>query len=278
MHEDGHTNGRRHFAPIGASMPGPAPGRKEVEGEYVLSLGDLFDVVRRRAWVIALTALVLAALAVGYGLFVQTPQYEANIDVLIAQGQADDQPSSLGGDVQGLQDLTATMTDIAQTRPVAQAVIQRLNLSSSPDQFLQNLTVEQKPSTQIINISYQDPDPVQARDVANAVGEEFSRRVSEFSQDVYGVTATTTNPAITPEEPASPEPLRNGLLALVLGTVVGTGLAFLLERLDDSWRSAEEVELISGVPTFGVIPEFRLLKVKENASKASKAREKKAQG
>jgi hypothetical protein len=42
--------------------------------------------------------------------------------------------------------------------------------------------------------------------------------------------------------------------------MLGIGLAFLLEYWDDDWRSPEEVEQISGVPTFGVIPLFEILK------------------
>jgi capsular polysaccharide biosynthesis protein len=57
----------------------------------------------------------------------------------------------------------------------------------------------------------------------------------------------------------SPKPLRNGLLALVLGLMLGTGMAFLLEYLDHSWRSPEEAEQITGVPTVGIIPEFKIL-------------------
>jgi capsular polysaccharide biosynthesis protein len=40
----------------------------------------------------------------------------------------------------------------------------------------------------------------------------------------------------------------------MVGAVLGTGLVFLLEFMDDSWRSPEEAEQVSGVPTFGVIP------------------------
>jgi capsular polysaccharide biosynthesis protein len=42
-----------------------------------------------------------------------------------------------------------------------------------------------------------------------------------------------------------------------LGLMLGIGLALLMEYLDYSWRSPEEVEQISGVPTFATIPEFR---------------------
>jgi capsular polysaccharide biosynthesis protein len=57
--------------------------------------------------------------------------------------------------------------------------------------------------------------------------------------------------------------MRNVLLALVLGLVLGAGLALLMEYLKDSWNSPEEVEQISGVPNFGVIPEYEAPKGKK---------------
>jgi capsular polysaccharide biosynthesis protein len=56
----------------------------------------------------------------------------------------------------------------------------------------------------------------------------------------------------------SPDPLRDGLLGLVLGLMIGVGLAFLLDFLDDGLKSPDEVEQVSGVPTFASIPEFKV--------------------
>ena len=55
-----------------------------------------------------------------------------------------------------------------------------------------------------------------------------------------------------------PRPLRNGFVALLFGLMLGVGLAFLLDYLDDSWRSPAEVEQISGVPTYALIPQHKL--------------------
>jgi protein tyrosine kinase modulator len=46
-------------------------------------------------------------------------------------------------------------------------------------------------------------------------------------------------------------------------TMLGVGLAFLLNYLDDSWQSSEEAEQLSGVPTFSIIPGFEEPKVKK---------------
>lgn len=226
------------------------------EGEYVISLGELLAVIWKRLWAVLLVAVVLTGAAVGFSLG-QTPQYEASISILVGQERGSDVPGGLGGDVQGLQQLTQTMTEAVDARPVAEAVIERLGLEASPEAFLENLGVEQVANTQFIQVSYTDPDPEQAQQIVNTVGDAFSDQVSEISPSANAITATVWERAITPEEPVSPDPVRNGALALVLGLMLGVGLAFLLEYLDDSWRSPEEVEQVSGVPTFGIIPEFK---------------------
>jgi capsular polysaccharide biosynthesis protein len=231
------------------SGPGISPGTSE--DLYILSFADLFSIVRRRLWVILLTAVVLTGVAVGFS-FAQTPVYEASIKILIGQerGITQDPNSALG-----LQQLTQTMTVGVNSYRMAEAVIRQENLGMSSEEFLEeDLSVEQIPNTQFIQVDYTDTDPQRARRVANTVGEVFSEQVAEVSQDANAITATVWEPARVLEEPVSPKPLRNGLLALVVGLMLGVGLACLLEFLDDSWRSPEEVEQVSGVPTYGVIP------------------------
>jgi capsular polysaccharide biosynthesis protein len=101
--------------------------------------------------------------------------------------------------------------------------------------------------------------------VANTTGEVFSEQVSEVSPGANAITATVWERAVIPEEPVSPNPLRDGLLALMLGLMIGTGIAFLLEYLDDSWRSPEEAEQVSGVPTFGMVPAIDVPKDKKKS-------------
>lgn len=159
------------------------------EGEYVISLGELFRVVWKRMWAVLLVAVVLTGAAVGFSLG-QTPMYEASIKLLVGQEQTSEAPSQLASDVQGLQQLTQTVADLVSTRPVAETVIDRLDLEVSPEGFLENLGVEQVANTQTIQVSYTDPDPEQAQEIANTVGEVFSEQVSEVSPSANAITAT----------------------------------------------------------------------------------------
>ena len=60
--------------------------------------------------------------------------------------------------------------------------------------------------------------------------------------------------AMLPGSPSSPRLFRALLMALILGLGAGFGVAYILERLDDKIRSVEQLELISGLTTLGVIP------------------------
>jgi len=224
-----------------------------VEDEKVISFGDLFRVVRNSIWTIVLTISVAVCIAVVLSSL-QTPQYEASIRILIRQESGIvDSPMNVGG----LRDLTATMAKAVATRPVAEETISRLDLNATPEQLLKNLWAYQEAGTQFVQVSYKDTDPVRARLVVTTVGEVFSEQVERMSKDspsASAVTAALWERAAVPVEPASPNPLRNVAVALIVGAMLGMGLAFLRDYFDDSWRSTEEAEQVTGTPVFGVIP------------------------
>jgi capsular exopolysaccharide synthesis family protein len=255
---DLRKNGETHTSPVGSGLrSGVSAG--VTSGEYILSLRHLLRVIRQRLWLILLVAAVFVGAAVGFSL-TQTPRYEASIKILVGQEQGITQDPNYA---LGLQQLTLTMVEAVKSRPVAKAVIQQENLRVTPSVFVeQNLSVEQVPSTQFIKVVYTDTDPQRAQRTANAIGEVFSKEISKVSQSANAVTATVWEPAVVLDEPVSPDYKRNVLLALILGLMFGVGLAFLLEYLDDSWRSPEEVEQISGVSTYGVIPTIEFSKGK----------------
>jgi len=233
--------------------------------QYDISLRDLLLSIWRRLWIVVLVVVTFVGAAVGVTL-AQPSFYESQTTLLVMQ-KAGEVPSSLGAQVEGLGEITVTMTEVVATRPVANATIQQLGLSMSPDDLLDNLLVEQVPATQVIEVSYQDPDPARAQQVANTIGKVFSGQVAEVT-GAEGIRVLTWEEAVVPDS-AGVRPIPflkslllprvlamivNGLLGLVVGVMVGVGLALVLELLDDSWRSPEEAEEVAGAPVFGVVP------------------------
>lgn len=66
----------------------------------------------------------------------------------------------------------------------------------------------------------------------------------------------TIDPAVRPESPVSPRPLLNLSVAIFLGLFAGVVAAFVLEFMDTSVKSEEELERLAGAPVLGRIPEW----------------------
>jgi polysaccharide biosynthesis transport protein len=74
-----------------------------------------------------------------------------------------------------------------------------------------------------------------------------------FSSGSGSNLLTVVDPAVPPAAPASPRVLLNTLLAALVGLLLAVGVAFLVEYLDDTLKSPDDVEGLVGLPTLGTI-------------------------
>jgi capsular exopolysaccharide synthesis family protein len=97
------------------------------------------------------------------------------------------------------------------------------------------------------------------------------KREAETNRDLYknllqrmkeagiqaGITASniqTVDQAEVPARPYKPNVPRKILYATVIGLLIGAGLAFFLEYLDNTIKTSEDVEQIVRLPSFGMVP------------------------
>jgi polysaccharide biosynthesis transport protein len=91
--------------------------------------------------------------------------------------------------------------------------------------------------------------------------ESLMTRQSEtgVSAQIRGLRTSNVrvvDPARVPIVPSSPNKRLNLLLALFLGLFGGIGLAFLVEYLDNSVKTSEDIQRYAKLPTLGIVPEF----------------------
>ncbi len=75
------------------------------------------------------------------------------------------------------------------------------------------------------------------------------------------------NAARVPTAPSEPNVPRNLAFALMLGLTSGVGLAFLLENLDNTVRTPEQAQIISCLPSLGMIPQGSGSRIESNNHK-----------
>jgi capsular exopolysaccharide synthesis family protein len=62
------------------------------------------------------------------------------------------------------------------------------------------------------------------------------------------------DPALTPTSPARPQKARNILLGFLVGLIGGVGLAVFREYLDNTVKSPDDIETLTGLPSLAVVP------------------------
>jgi polysaccharide biosynthesis transport protein len=67
------------------------------------------------------------------------------------------------------------------------------------------------------------------------------------------------DPALVPSSPSRPQKARNILLAVFVGLVGGIGLAIFREYLDNTVKSPDDVERLTGLPSLAVVPSMPIL-------------------
>jgi capsular exopolysaccharide synthesis family protein len=223
---------------------------RHAEDDYVISLGDVIRIVWERAWLIILVTLLALGSALGWS-YLQTPQYQSSIKLLVGQERGIIGPEQ---NPEYLITLSQTIAPAIMSRPMAEGVDKKLDLRTSPEYLLYGLTAEPIADTQFVEVSYTGSDPEQTQRIVNAFGEVASEKISTLSPNTDTLTVTVWERATSSGTVLiSPDPLRNGLFALVGGSMLGIGLALLLGFLDKRWRSPQEVEQATGVPSLGVI-------------------------
>jgi chain length determinant protein EpsF len=85
----------------------------------------------------------------------------------------------------------------------------------------------------------------------DAASQRFSQTRIEAQSEQSDISLL--NPAVAPTEPSGPRVLLNTLIGILAGTVLGVGLALLLELLNRPVRSPSDVKDMLGIPVLGTI-------------------------
>jgi capsular exopolysaccharide synthesis family protein len=122
-------------------------------------------------WVILATTAVTVAVVIG-SLFLTTPIYSASTTIRVAAASSG---SVSYTDYMYTDRLMNTYTKLATSRPVLDELANKLQLPSNPQ-----VKVEVIPSTELIRISVEDPNPAIAQSAANTLAEILSEQSKEL--------------------------------------------------------------------------------------------------
>lgn len=221
-----------------------------------MEIKQYFRILLKRLWIVMLMPLAAAAASAYASFYLIAPVYESNTTLYVISRQSDANPVLAYNDLLAGQQLVKDYREIIKSRTITSAVIESLKLEDmSPEELADKISVNSKNDTRIIEIRVQDGNAERAKEIADKTAEVFKEKVLELMK-VENVNIVDR--AHTAKEPVKPRPIINVALSLAAGFLAAVGIVFLLEYLDDTIKSAEDIEKYLGLNVLGTIPVFNL--------------------
>ena len=220
--------------------------------EEIIRIEDIVDVLTKRWKMILSITLAATLISAVVSFFLIAPKYEAGTKLFIGKENTQTQDQSYNNnDVQMYQKLLKTYAEVIQTKDLVGQAVNSNDLDLKEEDVLKSLTVTPRADTQILEISYINVDPVIAQEVVESVTKNFINYSTEL---IPNGNVKIIESVRVPEKPVSPNKKMNIVIAFLLGLMVSVGLSFLIEFMDNTFKTKEHIENILDLPAIGVIP------------------------
>lgn len=220
-----------------------------------LDIKELIQLLRKKWWIIAVSAVTCTIIAAFITMYLITPMYKANSTLYVYKHiSSSDSNDVTYNDLLANSQLVKDYRELVKSRQVADAVISKLGLTDiTTEEISKKLSVTNKDETRIIQITATDKDPKQAAKIANTVAEVFQEKAVSIMQ-VNNVQII--DEATVPKSPYKPNLILNLAIGFILGAVVSCGIIILVDYFDDTIKTPEDVQKYINVPVIGTIPVF----------------------
>lgn len=235
--------------------------------EMEIDLLELFGHFMAKKWWI-ISAFIIGALIAGLiTMFVITPKYTATSKMYMV--------SSSSQSVVDLTDLTVGQSissdyvELLKTRPIVEDVIQEQNLPYSYGQLVGMLNLSVIADTRILVINVTSEDPHEAMVIANSLAD---KGVSELPKLMETPEPHIAEYAIVPVNKSSPSLTKNTLIGALLLMLLVLAILTVEFLMDDTLKTAEDVEREFGVMPLTTIPEGKIEGFESTEDKAKRKR------
>jgi capsular polysaccharide biosynthesis protein len=213
-----------------------------------INLKELFNVIKKRIWIILVLTFITTVSGCAYSNATTVPLYQSSSRIIIGANA----------------DYMKTLQVIIKDPTVLEKVVKELHLQVSPEFLAGQITVESIDSSQVVSISVIDTDPKIAADIANTTAKVFKKEIPNIVNfnDVQFLSEAKINP-----NPINEYQSRLIIIGFVFGIIVGTGLVFFLDSLNDSIKSERIVESVLGLRVLGSVSKMNKKNINKRKNK-----------
>ncbi|MDF2926679.1 MAG: lipopolysaccharide biosynthesis protein [Paenibacillaceae bacterium] len=224
-----------------------------------MELKRYWRVLKKKLWLI-ITCVLLATSAAGViSYWFTKPVYQATSKIIVNYSKSYDQlnPNLTLDSIQLDVKLIETYKLIIQTPAILNKVVELYpDLNMTERELNEMIRVSNVKDTLIMTLTAQHTSYEKAVNVVNAVAKVAKQEIPVI---MAVDNVTILNEAIPSDlaDPVSPHPLMNIIAGFMVSLLAAIGLVFLLDYMDDTIKTEEDVEELLGLTTLAVMVKMK---------------------
>lgn len=236
-----------------------------------LDLKELFNIFWSKKIPIILLVLIFAVLGFIYTMTMVTPMYTASTTLVLASSHNEDGTATstttnsiTTADVTLNSNLVSTYSELVKSKNVLRQVISNLGIDISEESLRNNVSVKSVQNTELIEITVTTQIPEYASKIANEIAKVFIENVKEY----YGIeNLHVVDEAEVEEQPANINHIKDIVIFGFIGIVVASMYVLIVNMLDTTIKSSEDIEKITGVTVLASIPIYETIDEKPKSKR-----------
>ena len=221
-----------------------------------IDLKELFNIFWVKKLQIILVVIIFAIIGAVYSYGLKTPKYTASTTLLLAMSDVKEKDNNSENaitttDITLNSKLVSTYSELIKSKNIIRQVLQNLNISAKEDMIRNNVKVTAVEDTEVIRIAVTNESPIISAKIANEIAKVFSKKINE----IYNINnITIVDEAETPEKPSNISHMKDLILFGMIGFVLSAAYVFILNMLDTTVKSTEDIEKGYNIPVLVSVP------------------------
>lgn len=231
--------------------------------EFEIDVVALIRALWKNVLIIALVAILCGSVTFGVTAFMEEPEYQATASMYVNNSSFSLGSTSFSissSDLSASNSLVSTYLYILKSRTTLEEVIQKADLSYTPDQLKRMISTRSVDKTGAFEVTVTSNSPAEVELIANSIAQVLPNRIAEI---VDGTSVRIVDYAIIPTHRSGPNVLKNTVMGILFGGLLSAVLVVVKYLLNDTSRmmiqSVDDLRaMYPDMMVLATIPDMRL--------------------
>lgn len=221
-----------------------------MEIEEDIDIRRLIDIAFSKKKIIVLIMIICMAIGYIYSYYLKQDIYKSSETILLAQNENEDMQITQN-DLNVNTNLITTYSNIAKSTNVVETAINNLGLQISIAEVQNNIIVESKKNTQIIEITVKNKNPETAMKLTKELTNVFTEQIKK----IYNLqNINIIDEAEIESFPCNINHTKDISIAIVIGVILSGILVLIFYIFDDTIKQESDITNYTGLQSLGIIP------------------------